>query len=517
MRSYLPIAFALILLVLIPAAFAADLYVDNLLTGDCIQTYSIADRNCSGTDGNAFVVPQDAADAVVAGDTVLFRRGTYALDGVPPIQITSNSGTADAKITLRNYGAEEVIIDAANVNSIWNGFHGIYVQYSDYIVLQGLTVRNSPEEGIQFYGSDYAEVLNCTVHSNVGPGIYFYEASDYGLVSDCEVYGNGGMGITMLESDYAEVSNNLVYNQNVSNPEASDGIAFGNSDYGLIKGNIVFNNWDDGIDSCCGSMYSTIEDNRVFNSGNDPSGEGDGNGIKVSTANFVGGGGGHVVVRNVVFDNQWTGFDQDKAIGYPQNFFYNNTAYNNRNGFFMDAPALPQDEDAILYNNIASGNSYRDLRRSNDLAVNYSNFNLWGDGLFVPGMDENSLSGDPGFNNPSLVVDTTFEAGWTIEQKMEHLRGQIRDKFSLGQGSQAIDNGFLIAGYHCATAGPDPLGNCREWSGLAPDIGPIEFSGSSCVDTTALLSHISNWEQGSITMPYLISRIAAWKAGTGCP
>ncbi len=38
------------------------------------------------------------------------------------------------------------------------------------------------------------------------------------------------------------------------------------------------------------------------------------------------------------------------------------------------------------------------------------------------------------------------------------------------------------------------------------DIGAYEFEGSACVDTDALLNYISNWEQGSINMPYLISR-----------
>jgi hypothetical protein len=42
-------------------------------------------------------------------------------------------------------------------------------------------------------------------------------------------------------------------------------------------------------------------------------------------------------------------------------------------------------------------------------------------------------------------------------------------------------------------------------------------SGSSCIDTAALLSSISQWETGSMTMPTLISRMASWKAKTGCP
>ena len=74
----------------------------------------------------------------------------------------------------------------------------------------------------------------------------------------------------------------------------------------------------------------------------------------------------------------------------------------------MDAYSLPQDEDAVLYNNIATNNAARDLHRSNELAVNDSDYNLWGDGDFVSGMDQNSLSGNPMFNNSGLVIDTDF-------------------------------------------------------------------------------------------------------------
>jgi len=35
------------------------------------------------------------------------------------------------------------------------------------------------------------------------------------------------------------------------------------------------------------------------------------------------------------------------------------------------------------------------------------------------------------------------------------------------------------------------------------DIGAYEFEGSTCVDTTALLNYITQWEQGSLTMPTL--------------
>jgi hypothetical protein len=39
----------------------------------------------------------------------------------------------------------------------------------------------------------------------------------------------------------------------------------------------------------------------------------------------------------------------------------------------------------------------------------------------------------------------------------------------------------------------------------------------TCITTQILLGHISQWKQGSLAMTSLLSRIASWKAGTGCP
>jgi hypothetical protein len=41
--------------------------------------------------------------------------------------------------------------------------------------------------------------------------------------------------------------------------------------------------------------------------------------------------------------------------------------------------------------------------------------------------------------------------------------------------SPAVDQGELVAGFHCATAGGHPGEACREWYGLAPDIGACEL------------------------------------------
>ena len=61
----------------------------------------------------------------------------------------------------------------------------------------------------------------------------------------------------------------------------------------------------------------------------------------------------------------------------------------------------------------------------------------------------------------------------------------------LAHGSDLIDAGVVIPGYHCASAGAHPGEDCIEWYGSHPDIGPFEsnycatagsHSGDDCVE-----------------------------------
>jgi len=494
------------------------IYVDNQLTADCNGSYSIANRDCSGSDGDAYNTPQEAATAAVAGGTVYFRGGTYY--PTSRIYIQNKAGTSEsAKITFTNYGSEDVIIDGSQETS-----RGVEIKNSNYIVLKGLKFQDYNERVITYQDSDYGEVRNVIVDGGEDRGIYILKSnhvtidsviarntknngicgslSDYltitnsvvhdslykgielrgcshCLIDKNEVYGSrAGIAViyqdtTNTPSTYNVVTNNIVHDNTIY-PEGGNGISVGpESPYCTVANNIAYRNADEGIDSCCGSMYTTIVDNIAFSNGAGE--EGDGNGIKVSTN----AGGGHLVANNIVFDNTRVGFDQDKALSYPKNFFYNNIAYNNSvYGFFMDAPNLPQEEDAVLYNNIAANNTNRDVKGSygsDPSSFNDSDYNFWADGLFVSEMDEHSLSGDPMFNNPDLVVDTNFGVGWSIDQKLEYIRNQVKEKFSLKPESPAINNGTIIPGYHNPEPG-DNSGDKKAWYGTAPDIGAYEYT-----------------------------------------
>jgi hypothetical protein len=92
-----------------------SIYADLNLNSNCTnENYSIVNRDCSGSDGNAYKDIQSAVSNVTAGDTIYVRGGIYRES------IIFETGGSEGKvITLMNYPNEEVIIDGSEVVEGW--------------------------------------------------------------------------------------------------------------------------------------------------------------------------------------------------------------------------------------------------------------------------------------------------------------------------------------------------------------------------------------------------------------
>ncbi|MFH1425340.1 MAG: S8 family serine peptidase [archaeon] len=460
-------------------------------TGGCVEV-SVLDPVCLSANVlcvddsvgsfQEYSTIQAAADVAVAGDVVLVKEGVY----VEEINLP-RGGTLGNEITFKAFSGDRPVLDGQNL--LWAGFQN---DNKDYIVIEGFEIRDYTNSCIYLVNdANYNTIRYNLLHGSMR-GVYL-RGADYFNVRFNEIY-NCTVGIETnwrdTTSNWAEngiINDNLVYgNRRIM--AGSDGIQGAGSINTIFDGNVLYYNIDDGIDVSSGggggnyALNATVRNNIAFNQGNSSDPANGGNGIKVSTN----AGGDHKIYGNVVFNNTRGGFDQDKASGWPQNFFVNNLAYGNgygtpentKSGFVMDFPGGDPDEDAVLKNNIGADNSYRDIYNNNGDSVNESDYNFWADGNFVAGMDVNSLSGDVMFNSSYMGIDLNFGVGWTIEQKLDYVRGQVREIFSLRSGSGAIDAGALIEGYHCDSAGE--VGDCRTWYGLAPDMGAFEYIGGVC-------------------------------------
>ena len=110
-------ALAIILFLASPSRLlAATLFADSTLPADITNgTYSIARRNATGADGNAYRTVRAAISAMVAGDTCYVRGGTSTEIGID-IQV-KNDGSAARPYTLSSYPGEWAIIDGRHAST----------------------------------------------------------------------------------------------------------------------------------------------------------------------------------------------------------------------------------------------------------------------------------------------------------------------------------------------------------------------------------------------------------------
>lgn len=203
-------------------------------------------------------------------------------------------------------------------------------------------------------------------------------------------------------------------------------------------------------------------------------------GIKFS----AGGGGRHLLVKNIVLNNDGYSFEGSSPSLRLRNYYpsklYHNLAYNGGSfGFSLAANYTPAPGFEIFHlrNNIALDNAGEDIF-GEQVGKTDSDYNFISDAaeladLQKDGFDLHSITGDAQLGNPSLVIDTNFDPSWTVEEKLEHIRSQIRSAFC-PNGSNLVDKGALIDGYHNTGSGDETGEDGAVWYGNAPDIGACE-------------------------------------------
>jgi parallel beta-helix repeat protein len=273
----------------LPASWAADIFVDGNLSNDCIEgNYSIANRNCTGNDGDAYSSIQEAAQAVYAGDTVWIRQGVYREKVIP-----LRSGIDGNYISYRNHGSENVVIDAQNKtrDTCINVSGKKYLKFiglllmgaqnaafyatdnSAHLILDGLKCQNS-RFGIRLYGKEspvsFVTIKNCTVNNNSKYGIFLYKkVYDSTIGPNNHVFSNGGeqqsYGIE-IGTDYPGNQDDgarriKVFNNEVSNNDVQ-GIRTWNAVGVLILNNYCHHNGATGIQIENGSENIIVEKNN---------------------------------------------------------------------------------------------------------------------------------------------------------------------------------------------------------------------------------------------------------------
>jgi parallel beta-helix repeat protein len=228
--------------------------------------------SCGGTTlcvgaGQQYATIQAAANAAVAGDTVLVMDGTYT--GFQSV----NGGTASAPVTFKANSANVTVNSSGDSNGdcinientdyvIVDGFQvtgcaraGIRSALATGVIIRNNVVTNSAEWGIFTAFTPQLQILNNKTSGTTGQhGIYVSNsdvANDNPVIQGNESWGNAGNGIQL--------------NGDCTSPDPngySDGVISG----AVIANNLVHDNQQKGF-SLIDVQSSTIENNVVYNNG----------------------------------------------------------------------------------------------------------------------------------------------------------------------------------------------------------------------------------------------------------
>lgn len=251
-----------------PTPSGPVLYVKNLKGANCSDTASGA-----GTQAVPFCTLQAAANAVVAGDTVLVYPGTYL-----GFTLTAQ-GTADAPITFEssviasNPGQDENINLSRGLSSGTVPAHWIDVEDSNYVDLENFDIRDSATSDGALINASHHVTLNELmdwVDSQTTPDIYVTGASSYVTITRASEFNAVGQPYIQVDAG----GSNDVIADNAFWGDYGTTVAVDGTPNTEITGNSFMVSYSTAISLTGASPNSTVEDNLLsfnFTGTNTPS------------------------------------------------------------------------------------------------------------------------------------------------------------------------------------------------------------------------------------------------------
>lgn len=401
--------------------------------------------SAAGTEAAPWKTMAKAQTMAAAGDTILFRAGTYAYTAGTT---TCSSGTANISGVLLNkpgtagnlikywaYPGEVPVLDFDGIRDSCR-IRGITVQTS-YVHLKGFELKgvrqnnnlNHESWGVWVSGSNNV-FENLNIHHIMGAGLFIQKGGN-NLVLNCDSHDN----LDEMTSNGAGESADG-FGCHVSAGETGN----------VFRGCRAWWNADDGYDFINSFAACTVEHSWAWYNGYRPgtmTGIGNGNGFKsggygADPADFPANPALHTTRFCLAVANRAAGF---YANHHPNScYFYNNTGYGNNPNFNMLGMNNSGGDITVgVYrNNIAFSGSLYSNRSNADEA-----YNSW----TIAGITVNASD----FQNTSVT-------GLDAPRKAD---GSLPDlpNFHLAAGSDLIDKGTNLN---------------LPFAGAAPDLGAFE-------------------------------------------
>jgi hypothetical protein len=243
---------SVLFLFLIPALFPNPTRIDGsnltylplvMLSRPAYYVSPLGNDSNPGTYDLPWRTVTRAANNVGPGDRVYIRGGIY----IETVKIYQ-SGTQELPIQFLAFPGETPILDGEYY--LPSPGAGLLSIFGDWVEIYGIEVQNSNYYGIGLYGK-HNTVDNVFVHHSYRTGVLI--SGDYGVVQNSRIWRNSIMNEYGVSSTW---SSGLVAARDIE-----DGI----TEYAIIRGNVVWENWGQGI-STHESDHTRIEENIISDS-----------------------------------------------------------------------------------------------------------------------------------------------------------------------------------------------------------------------------------------------------------
>lgn len=394
------------------------------------------DSNDGQTENTAWKTLNHAARTLVAGQTAIFKDGTY--NETQPT-VFQTSGSADAPITIKAQNRHKAIIvysESCRLQKL--NIESSYINVRDFAITQKRTSKES---------ESYAN-LDILIDCGINKG---YE------IEGCEITGNM-LGPAFEEGIKIKYSDNILVKDNIIDSPSHEGIdVFGCSEVVLSKNKII-NSGRTGILVKGNSRNCLVYNNYVYNDtvkNKDAyviGGQSDNVSPYIVTEDTgeLDGAGGYEIYNSVFYNNiAYSKIPQLIETGFAFSGAYNCHSYNNvvygtRTGFsFSDAPDErngwewnPKTVNPVLFNNVIMNvqNVYNPLQSPVNITSDYNAIYNWGSSAYTPGT--------------SISIITWNEENSITENNLTSLNHIVKDAingdFTLVENSPLIGNGTAV-------------------------------------------------------------------------
>ena len=397
-----------------------------------------------------------------AGDFLYVRGGIY----VEKV-IISQSGTNVLPVTISGYEGETAVIDGQN--SLPGGNWSSLVQLQgEYIYFSGFEVRNSNMSakyeggaGVEIYGS-HNKVSRLKVHHCRENGII--ALGDYSIVEDCEVWqaamsnsqnpgsGSWASGLSAARSPADGITSGAVLRRNIVFNNWGEGISTFEAEGTIIEDNIIYDNWSVNL-YVSDARNVLVQRNIVYNTPGNQVGQrrpftlGDERADKPRSAN-------NTVINNLIYNaDLWAFWSTGvPGSGLDNVLIAHNTIVNGQlqaGNSISDGSVI---KSAVIENNIfinTNGNPWKVMGSLSK--ITFSN-NLWSSSPPSALAGKGDLTGDPHLSKTGSAGPGELTAAY----------------FRLTVNSPAINAGKAIS-----IVPEDFFGSTRDFN---PDIGGCEYN-----------------------------------------